>query len=198
VDTQGRGVERFTKRGILVGETEYEVDCVVFATGFEAGISYTRLTGFEIYGRGGTPLSEHWRQGVRTLHGITTDKFPNCLFVGGNQHSAAAVNAVHLLDEQARHVAYVVGQARDRGALVLEPSPDAVEDYGEAIRSSAKNRAQVEFFKACTPGYYNGEGKATRTEELFLGARWGDGAMAFYGLLANWREKGDLPGMVLV
>ena len=194
---QGRGVERFTKRGIEVAGRDYEVDCIIFATGFEAGISYTRLTGFEITGRDGTRLSDHWRSGVRTLHGMTTDKFPNCLLVGGNQQTAAAVNAVHLLDEQARHLAYTVSEARKRKASVIEPSADAVDAYVDVVRNSPKNKALVGFYASCTPGYYNGEGKARRSEDFFIGGRYADGAMPFYAVLKAWREDGLLDGLIL-
>lgn len=197
VDTQGRGVERFTKRGIEVAGREYEADCIIFATGFEAGISYTRLTGFEITGRDGIRLSDHWRNGVRTLHGMTTDKFPNCLLVGGNQQTAAAVNAVHLLDEQARHLAYTLSEARKRKASVIEPRADAVDAYVDIVRNSPKNQALVGFYAACTPGYYNGEGKARRSEDFFVGGRYPDGAMPFYAMLKVWREDGHLDGLIL-
>jgi cyclohexanone monooxygenase len=197
VDTQGRGVERLTKHGIAVGEREYRADCIIFATGFEAGITYTRLIGFDITGRDGIRLDDHWRDGVRTLHGMTTDKFPNCLLVGGNQQTVAAVNAVHLLDEQARHLAYTLGEAEKRGASRIEPSTDAVEAYVDVIRSSPRNKAQVDFYASCTPGYYNGEGKATRSEDLFVGGRYADGPMPFYELLATWRADGNLKGLRL-
>jgi cation diffusion facilitator CzcD-associated flavoprotein CzcO len=197
VDTQGRGVEEFTRHGIVVGDQEYKVDCVVFATGFEAGISYVRLTGFDIVGREGKRLSEHWRDGVRTLHGMMTDGFPNLFLMGGNQHTVAAVNAVHLLDEQASHVAYVIKQVRQRQLETIEPATEVVDAYTEAIRSAPANKTLVNFYAGCTPGYYNGEGKATRGEELFFGNRYGDGAMAFYQMLANWRQAGQLQGMML-
>ena len=197
VDTQGRGVEEFTRHGIVVGDKEYKVDCVIFATGFEAGISYVRLTGFDIVGREGKRLSEHWRNGVRTLHGMTTDGFPNLFLMGGNQHTVAAVNAVHLLDEQASHVAHVIKQVRQRQFETIEPATEAVDAYTEVIRSAPANKVLVNFYASCTPGYYNGEGKATRSEDLFFGNRYGDGAMAFYRMLANWRQEGQLQGMML-
>jgi cation diffusion facilitator CzcD-associated flavoprotein CzcO len=197
VDTQGRGVEEFTKHGILSGGKEYKVDCVIFATGFEAGISYVRLTGFDIVGREGRRLSDHWRAGVRTLHGMMTDGFPNLLLVGGNQHSVAAVNAVHLLDEQASHVAYIVQQAKQRRVETVEPATEAVDAYTEVIRSAPANKVLVNFYSGCTPGYYNGEGKGRRSEDLFFGNRYGAGAMAFYKMLADWRREGNLQGMIL-
>ena len=197
VDTNGHGIDSFTKQGVVVGDKHYDVDCLIFATGFEAGISYIRLIGFDPVGREGTKLSQHWGQGVRTLHGLMTDKFPNCFFIGGNQHSASALNAVHLLDEQSTHVAYVIAEMGRRKRAALEPNTAVVDGYTQAIRIAPQNAALVEFFATCTPGYYNGEGKAKKSEELFLGGRYGPGAMAFYDMLAAWREAGKLEGMVL-
>ncbi len=195
VDTEGRGVEQFTPHGIVVAGKEYKVDCVVFATGFEAGISYVRLTGFDVTGRDGLRLSEHWRNGVRTLHGMTTDRFPNLMFLGGNQHSATATNAVHLLDEQATHVAHIVKQARQRQAAMVEPSAEAVDGYTDMIRSSPNNAVQMKFYSSCTPGYYNAEGKSAKADDLFFGNRYGGRTMTFYQMLADWRRDGNLPGM---
>ena len=196
VDTGGQGVERITERGIVVDGQEYGIDCLIFATGFEAGISYAHLTGFNIYGRGGESLDKHWRAGVRTLHGLTTDEFPNCFFLGGNQQSAAAVNAVHLLDEQAEHVAYIYRTMRERAISRVEPSVEAVDAYVQLIRSSPTNDALVDFYLDCTPGYYNLEGRARHGEEIFFGGRYGDGPMPFFKMLEEWRADGSMPGFV--
>jgi len=197
VDTSGCGIERFTPTAMVVRDKAYDVDCVIFATGFEAGIGYTRLTGFELWGRGGITLSEHWAQGVRTVHGLMTDRFPNCFFVGGNQHSAQANNAVHLLDEQAEHVSYILGELKKREIATIEPSVAAVDDYSEIIRTNPGSEDLLKFFASCTPGYFNAEGKATRSSELFGGLRYGAGPMAFFKMLKDWRESGRLEGMVL-
>ena len=196
VDTEGKGIDGFTRNAVVVGDDEYEVDCLVFATGFEAGIAYTHLTGFDITARG-QELSAHWAEGARTLHGMTTDGFPNLFLVGNNVQTVAAVNAVHLLDEQAIHLAYLLGEARDRGVRTLEADPASVDAYVDLIRSSAKNQESLEFFAQCTPGYYNGEGRATRSADLFSGDRFGDGALAFFDMLRGWRSDGALEGLRL-
>ena len=197
VDTSSTGIERFTPKAMVAGGKSYEVDCVVFATGFEHGISYTRLTGFELWGRGGISLSEHWAKGVRTLHGFSTDRFPNCFFVGGNQHSAQANNAVHLLDEQAEHLRYIFGEIKKRGIVALEPSVAAVDEYTQLIRDAPGSEDMVKFFASCTPGYFNLEGKATKSDQLFGGSRYGDGAMAWFEMLDAWRATDRLEGMEL-
>jgi cyclohexanone monooxygenase len=197
IDTKGRGVEKFTNHGIEVDGKEYEVDCVIFATGFEAGISHVRLTGFDVVGRRGKLLSEHWDAGVRTLHGMMTDEFPNLFFIGGNQHSVAAVNAVHLLDEQSSHVAYIIQEVTKRRIDAIEPSKEAVDTYTEIIQTAPSNKVLVNFYASCTPGYYNAEGKAKTGSDIFFGNRYGDGAIAFYQMLAGWRQEGQLQGMAL-
>jgi cyclohexanone monooxygenase len=186
VDTGGRGVERITESGLVVDGQEYEVDCIIFATGFEVGTSYTRRAGFEIVGRGGLTLSDHWAKGLRTLHGAMSHGFPNCFHMGVNQ-STLTPNFPHLLDEQSRHIAHVVGEANLRQASVVEPTAEAEAGWVQTIIDTA--RLNLEFRQACTPGYYNGEGRAGGNDGLFAGL-YGPGPVAFFALLKSWRESG--------
>ena len=194
VDTGGRGVEGFTEDAVLVDGAEFPVDCLIFATGFDSDVALTELTGFEIRGRNAS-LSEHFADGWRTLHGISTDGFPNLFFIGNNPQTASVTaNAVHHLDELSTHVAYVIAEAERRGARRVEPDRLSVDAYVELIRSSEKNKETLRFYQACTPGYYNAEGAAAKGEDLFAGGRYGDGAIAYYAMLEKWRAEGDLDG----
>ena len=69
LDTDGKGVERITETGVVVQGVEYEVDCIIYASGFEVGTEYTRRTGYDMTGRDGVKLSEYWADGMRTKHG---------------------------------------------------------------------------------------------------------------------------------
>ncbi|HEY1426682.1 MAG TPA: NAD(P)/FAD-dependent oxidoreductase [Caulobacteraceae bacterium] len=186
VDTSGKGVERITETGLVVDGQEFEVDCIIFATGFEVGTSYTRRAGFEIVGRDGLTLSEHWANGLRTLHGAMSHGFPNCFHMGVNQ-STLTPNFPHLLDEQAHHIAHIVGEARLRQASAVEPTAEAEQGWVQTILDTA--RLNLEFRQACTPGYYNGEGRAGGTDGLFAGL-YGPGPEAFFALIKHWRESG--------
>jgi cyclohexanone monooxygenase len=126
---------------------------------------------------------------------LATDQFPNCFFVGGNQHSAQANNAVHLLDEQAEHLRYIFGEIKKRELKTIEPSVAAVDEYARLIREAPGNDDITAFFTSCTPGYFNAEGKAKKNDELFGGARYGEGAMAFFKMLDEWRKSGVLEGL---
>jgi cation diffusion facilitator CzcD-associated flavoprotein CzcO len=191
VDTEGEGVERITPRGIVVAGVEYGVDCIVFATGFEVGTKYTRRSGYDIVGRGGVKLSEKWSDGAVTFHGLHSTGFPNCYFMGLVQ-SVITPNFVHLLNEQAKHIAYVLENAREQGWSVVEATAEAEADWVATIERLAK--AGERFFAECTPGYYNNEGKPNR-KTSFTGNSYGGGPAEFFKLLKTWREERRLVGL---
>jgi cyclohexanone monooxygenase len=193
VDTNGRGVERLTEHGVVANGQEYRVDCLIFATGFEVGTSYTRRAGYDIVGRGGTTLSEHWAHGLRTLHGLTAHGFPNCFFLGFTQ-GAITISVPQALREQAAHVAHVVTEARARGAKVLEPTAEGEQAYVDEVMSLA--RLGTRFYTECTPGYYNSEG-ARGNRSGFFSNMYGAGPLRFFDLLREWRADGRLAGLDL-
>ena len=193
VDTNGRGVERLTETGVVANGEHFEVDCLIFATGFEVGTSYTRRSGYDIVGRGGQTLSEHWQEGLRTFQGLTSHGFPNCFFLGFTQ-TAVTVNVPHALNEQARHVAHILQTARDRGTPTVEPTAQAEEDYVQEIAKSANVGSR--FYAECTPGYYNSEGKRGNRSGFFSDMH-SAGAIKFFKLLKDWRDEGSLEGLDL-
>jgi cation diffusion facilitator CzcD-associated flavoprotein CzcO len=191
VDTADHGgVSRMTEKAIVVGDTEYPVDCVIFATGFEVGVSGVVSGKLPVHGRDGVPLLAHWRNGPRTLHGFYSDGFPNLFHLGPLQN-ASSVNFVHILEEQATHIAAVVGQARARGARYIEPSAAAVDAWAATIQAKAADLHR--FLAECTPGYYNNEGMPPRAH----GGPYGDGPVAFHEMLRNWRAEGMNDVMVV-
>ncbi|MEE3175154.1 MAG: NAD(P)/FAD-dependent oxidoreductase [Pseudomonadota bacterium] len=193
VDTDGRGVERLTETGVVANGEHFEIDCLIFATGFEVGTSYTRRSGYDIVGRGGQTLSEHWQEGLRTFQGLTSHGFPNCFFLGFTQ-TAVTVNVPHALNEQAKHVAHILQAARDRGTPTVEPTAQAEEDYVQEIAKSANVGAR--FYAECTPGYYNSEGKRGNRSGFFSDMH-SAGAIKFFKLLKDWRDEGSLEGLDL-
>jgi cation diffusion facilitator CzcD-associated flavoprotein CzcO len=192
IDTQGRGVERITETGIVVDGKEYAIDCLVYATGFEVGTSYTRRAGYEVTGRGGLTLTDKWADGVATLHGMHVNGFPNLLIMSNSQ-SGFTVNFPHMMNEQAHHLAYIIAETDKRQARIVEATPQAEAAWVQTIVSSALMRQK--FQEECTPGYYNNEGKPSA-----LAARngpYGAGSIAFTKLITAWREKGELEGLAL-
>ena len=193
VDTGGQGVERLTEQSVVVDGQHYDVDCLIFATGFEVGTSFTRRAGYEIVGRNGVALSDYWSNGIRTLHGLMTDGFPNCFFVGRTQ-GAVTVNLPLSLENQTRHVMHMLTEARAKGANTLEPSAEAVDAYVRDVRRLSTSGSQ--FYLECTPGYYNSEG-AIGNKNGFFSETYGAGSLRFFEMLKQWRAGADLPGIAL-
>jgi cyclohexanone monooxygenase len=192
VDTDGQGVERITERGVVVAGKEYELDCLIFGTGFEVGTDFTRRLGFEVHGRDGVTLTEKWKGGAQTFHGLFTQGFPN-LFVMTTQQSGQSPNFQHMMDEQARHVAWVLDQVRSRGADTVECSEQAEADWVQTI--VRYSRARQPFLNECTPGYYNNEGKPD--ERTARNSPFWRGAIQFLRVWDKWRAEGSLPGLEL-
>ncbi len=192
VDTGGRGVEKITPNGVEVDGHEYALDCLVFATGFEVGTDYTRRAGYDLIGRDGVTLSEKWADGASTFHGMHTHGFPN-VFIFSLVQSGFTVNFPHMLDEQSRHVAYILGHALDNDVRVVEATEEAEAAWVETILSLAMNNQQ--FLESCTPGYYNNEGKPGDRSQR--NGFYGAGPIAFVQLLEDWRAEGSMAGLDL-
>ena len=193
VDTDGKGVEAITERGVVVDGEEYELDCLIYGTGFEFQTDYARRTGYQTYGRDGLSLSEKWKDGVSSLHGMMTRGFPN-LFVLGNAQSANTPNFTHMLNEASRHIAYIVKSCEERQVRSIEPSQAAEDAWVAEVMSFANVRRSFE--QECTPGYYNNE--CMPSDLAVRNSFYGGGPVVFIQLLKAWRERGDLAGMDVV
>lgn len=199
--SESQGVERLTENGFVANGKEYEVDCIMFASGYEVTSDLDRRWGFEVFaGRDGFSMYDNWNGSYKTFHGVMTHGFPNLFVIGLNQgglNSSLTVN----FEEQSRHVAYIIQQTREQGATVVEPTKAAQDGYVQHIRDTAVDR--TEWIKACTPGYFNNEGKPDVDENgnekyrFYLGEVYGPGWDAFMKLLDDWRAQGDLEGLSL-
>ncbi|ONF96059.1 flavin-containing monooxygenase [Sphingomonas jeddahensis] len=189
--SESKGVERITPKGLIANGREYEVDCIIYASGFEITTSFKRRVGFDIKGRGGLLLHEHWANGYKTLHGFASHGFPNWFYIGVSQNGLS-VNMTAMFDDQAQHIAYIIAEARKRGVTEVEPTPEAQQEWVSTIKKlSVVNRAYLE---SCTPGYYNNEGDVSGGQ---AGQTYAPGINAFNALLADWRSQGELRGLSL-
>ncbi len=191
IDTQGRGVDRITENAVVVGGKAYEVDCIIYATGFEVGTSYTRRAGYEVIGRNGQTLTQKWDKGLATLHGFQTRGFPNCFFMGVTQGGFTA-NFPHMLNEQSLHIAYIVKHAMSRQARTVEASAGGEAEWVATMEQLKNNN--LKFLMECTPGYYNNEGRPGTGTSL-LDAQYGGGPEEFFRIIREWRDEGSLKGV---
>ena len=191
IDTDGKGLEEISEKGIIFNGVEYEVDCIIFATGFEVGTDYSRRAGYQIHGIDGMTVSEKWGNGLATFHGMHSKGFPNCFFFGPAQ-SGFTATYTYSLDEQSIHLAYILEEVKKRGATRVEASKEAEESWIKTIIEKA--RLTASFQENCTPGYYNNEGKINQTPQNNM---YGGGPIEFFSLMKKWRSKGKLEGLEL-
>jgi cyclohexanone monooxygenase len=189
--SEAKGVERITANAVIVNGETYEVDCIIFATGFEVGTAYTRRAGYDVIGQADQHLSDYWAEGMKTLHGFSAHGFPNCFLMGLSQNGFS-VNLTSMLDDQAQHIAYIINETNKHGCY-SQPTKEAEAAWVQTIRSLA--RINTDFFEACTPGYYNNEGQLAARGGGLNGEAYAPGANAFNTLLAEWRARGDLEGL---
>jgi cation diffusion facilitator CzcD-associated flavoprotein CzcO len=191
IDTDGRGVDEFTQKGVMFDGKEYEVDCIIFATGFEVGTDYSRRAGYSIIGVDGMSVSEKWSNGLSTYHGMHSRGFPNCFFFGPAQ-SAFTATYTFSLDENSVHLAHIMTELKKRGATRVEASQAAEDAWVNTIIQKA--RLTEDFQKSCTPGYYNNEGHVNVNPQ---NNTYGGGPIEFFKLMKKWRAKGNLEGLEL-
>ena len=194
VDTNGQGVDRIDETGFVVDGTHHEVDCIIFATGFEVGTTYTRRSGYDVVGTDGVRLSEKWSDGPSTFFGIQAADFPNLFFTSTVQ-GTTGINLTQTLDEQAQHIAHTIGRVHELDAEVIEVTAQSEADWVKRVRLSGVE-SRRDFLGSCTPGYYNGEGGEGGTkgfwEHEFAGT-----ALDFFEMLRDWRATKHLPGLLV-
>jgi len=158
VDTHGQGVTEITEHGPVFDGRQFELDLLIYATGFEV-----QKTGIynQIVGKNGLNLEDKYGEGVRTLLGIHTHGYPN-LFVMGGYQASFQFNLTDMLQTQGDHIAACIDYTRSNGFNTLDPTSDAEEWW---VQEVIEHRGKTSRNQDCTPGYYNFEGEFNRRQD---------------------------------
>jgi len=192
VDTNGQGVERIDATGVWVQGVHYDLDVLIFASGFEVGTELSRRTGFEIVGRNGLTLSEKWSEGMETLHGMHVVDFPNLFLMQPSQAANLISNITHNHVESSRNIASVIDHVKRSGATLVEPDAEAVNAW---VAQYAMATGTVMNSPDCTPGYYNNEGKGPDARQLRTMGNYPTGSIGYFAYSKAWRESGEFTGL---
>jgi cation diffusion facilitator CzcD-associated flavoprotein CzcO len=113
VDVGETPIERITPKGVKVGDTEYELDLIIYATGFDA------VTGgfnkIDIRGKGGQKLKDKWGNGPQTYLGMQTVGFPNMFTLVGPHNGATFCNMTRCIEETVEWLTELIRHMRDNG-----------------------------------------------------------------------------------
>ncbi len=191
--SETRGLQQLTRKGFIANGKEYEVDCIIFASGFEVTSDLERRWGIDrVEGRDGLSIYEHWSEGPRTLHGTMTHGFPNQFYIGYIQGGLNA-SVTEQFGQQGYHAAFIISEALKRGKEVVEPTFDAQENYTNTFNDLLPDTSEFQSF--CPPSYFNNEGEENAKWALFRG--WGPGWDNFQAMMQAWRDSGEMEGLEL-
>jgi len=178
VDTEGKGITEISPKGPVFEGHEYELDLLIYATGFEV-----QQTGIynDIVGQGGVNLQDKYADGIRTLLGIHTAGFPNLFIMGGYQASFQ-FNLTEMLQTQGDHIAACIDHVRSMGHHTLDVTDEAEEWW---VQQVIKHRGKTNRSEECTPGYYNFEGNEQRRQD----GNYNGGFRQYFEYQGQVREK---------
>jgi len=192
------GIECVTEHGLVANGEELELDCIVYACGFEAEVTpLPRRAGHPIIGRDGVRMDDKWKDGACTLHGMMTRGFPNLfLSPGPGQQGVVSVNHTHIMVTGAEHIAATIAGLDALGVKVADVSEEAEAHWVQQIEGGYSDRSA--FMAACTPSRLNFEGdpSAANPRNGSFGGGYGD-YVGWRDLIVEWRERGDFAGLDL-
>ncbi len=184
LNVAGCGLDRIAEHAIVFDGKSYDVDCIIYASGFEVAAPADRTGGFDLVGAGGQTLAQYWQDGRRSLHGIFVHGFPNLGIMNGLKQAAITWNITYMMRKQGEHFAHVVKRCLDSGTRVMDIKPEAETAWRDALLRAAS--VDEDFLRDCTPGYYNNEGR-NQADSIWLSS-YGGGPFAYMQLLQAWRE----------
>ncbi len=127
VDISDAPIEAITPGGLVTGGTPYELDCIVFATGFDAMTG--TLHRIDIRGRGGRTLREKWSAGPRTYLGLGVAGFPNLFTISGPGSPSVLTNMIVSIEQHVDWIADCMTYLRERGYATIEATEPAQDEW---------------------------------------------------------------------
>jgi cation diffusion facilitator CzcD-associated flavoprotein CzcO len=210
VDTDGKGLDRYTENGIEYNGIEYKIDVLILATGFtlDPALDPSEKMRASIQGRDGITMKDYWNSlDAGTLLGVAMPGFPN-LFGFFNRGSSATWNHTSSVDAEATLVASIVMQAQKQAGqsqrISIEATEEGEKEYGLEV---AKRAAWYSVMPTCTPGYFNGEGAVSfqkqeqKTKEQLLQegkkVSWGSGPVDYREMAEDYATNKNLRGFTV-
>jgi cation diffusion facilitator CzcD-associated flavoprotein CzcO len=137
IDVSAEPIEAITEKGVSVGGKEYEVDAIVFATGFDAMTG--ALLKIDIRGRKGLSLQQKWSEGPRTYLGVAMAGFPNLFTITGPGSPSVLTNMLPTIEQHVDWIAGLLEHMRANGLAVIEPEVGAEEAWVGQVGELAGN-----------------------------------------------------------
>lgn len=169
VDVKETPIERITATGIQTADGHYDLDVIIYATGFEA------ITGsfnqIEMKGVDGQSLQEKWKETPKTYLGLMTAGFPNMIMVGGPQSASGSTNFPRAIEFGVDWVTRLIEHMQTKGIDRIEPHA-AAEEQWHATVAKVQSKLLLRNAKTWFTGYLSnakaGENGATEGAKRYL------------------------------
>ncbi len=192
------GIDKVTEKGPVIDGKQYEVDCIVYGTGFEGERTpLYRRVGHQIIGRGGVTLADRWADGPLTLFGMMSRGFPNMFAMPGpGQQCVVTVNYTQLAVLGAEFVGAAVDLLQKASVEAFDVSAETEDAWVQGIMDKFSDTTRV--MSACTPSRINNEGhpEAVSPKTGNYGGGFGDW-FAYRETLESWLADGRFEGLEL-
>jgi cyclohexanone monooxygenase len=136
VDLRRGAIESITPTGIQTAQGHFDLDVIVFATGFDAMTG--ALNRIDIRGRDGTLLRDAWAEGARTYLGLQSVGFPNLFTVTGPGSPSVLANMVVGVEQHVEWIGDCLVYLRQHGYRSIEPTPEAQDAWVEHVNEVAE------------------------------------------------------------
>ncbi len=180
VDIKESPIERITPTGIKTRDAEYELDIIIYATGFDAVTG--GLTRIDITGEGGVKLKDKWAHGPRSYLGLQSAGFPNLFTLVGPQGNSALCNVPRCAELNVEWVTDFIRHMRNKQVSRAQPSKEAEDAWVKQVAEVADMT-----LLAKTDSWYTGSNVPGKQRTFLI---WAGGNPAYREILADVAAKG--------
>ena len=154
VDVKSAPIERLTANGLRTGGAEYELDVIIFATGFDA-ITGAMLA-IDIRREGGPALKELWADGPKNYLGLMVAGLPNLFVINGPGSAGIKANNVlgveHGIEWAMNCLDHLVANGFDRIEALEQAQEEWIAHSNEVAEASLVSKAGSWYTGANIPG----------------------------------------------
>jgi cyclohexanone monooxygenase len=154
VDVRSDPIEEITETGLRTRNAHYDLDSLIYATGFDAMTG--ALLAIDIRGRGGMTLRQKWAEGPRAYLGLMTAGFPNLFTVTGPGSPSVLSNVVMSIEQHVEWIAACLRRLREQGAGTIEATREAEDKWvahvNEVANTTLFPKANSWYMGANIPG----------------------------------------------
>ena len=186
VDLKAEPIVEITEHGIRTSRQDYQLDIIIFATGFDA------LTGpllkLNLKGSHGRALKDEWASGPLTYLGLQTPKFPNLFTITGPGSPSVLCNMPIAIEQHVDWITSCIRDLREKGYQRIEAETDATQQWAEQVRAAA----EATLLPMASSSWYLGANVPGKPRVFMPYA----GGFARYTSICNEITRNDYPGFL--